>query len=409
MISSNNAAKRDSLRHCRRSGRRPASLSALRVRGKDAGTFLHAQLTNEVNALKPGDGNLSARVTRTGSLVRYFSLHRLPRNGEFILLCDGGGAAALIADLQKFAAIEDVILEDITCEFDWIAIQGPLSAVVGESVFGPARAPDSDAEESQPWHSLAECSVREFISGPPPGSLLFARPLVGDPGFIVAVPREAEMLGEIIERIHDSEHGRDLVRLDGAQLNEVFNTLRIEAGVVLVGIDVSEAKVVLPETGLEQFVVSYSKGCYLGQEVIARIRTYGSVPFVLRGLVFAGNDLERLPHGEIRSETDTVLGRAASRTFSPTLDAPIAFAFLDRQHRTPGAKLKIRASDGGLLDAEVRLLPFYRATDTASRVSFLHDRAIRLFSKGEDDAALGVLEEALRLMRRSRTAMKRWA
>ncbi len=55
-----------------------ADLGAIRVSGADAANFLHSQLTNEVKALKPGEGNLSARVTRTGTLVRWFSLHCLP-------------------------------------------------------------------------------------------------------------------------------------------------------------------------------------------------------------------------------------------------------------------------------------------------------------------------------------------
>src|SRR5258706_9310005 len=96
------------------------------VTGADAATFLHSQLTNEVNALKPGEGNLSARVTRTGALLRYFSLHRLPGEpSEFLLLLEAEGAKSLLAELGKFALIEDVALADVSSQYDWIALQGP--------------------------------------------------------------------------------------------------------------------------------------------------------------------------------------------------------------------------------------------------------------------------------------------
>src|SRR6185369_4439521 len=72
-----------------------ASFGALRVSGSDAASFLHSQLTNEVNALKPGEGNLTARVTRTGTLVRYGSLHRLPDGATFLILLEREGVGAL--------------------------------------------------------------------------------------------------------------------------------------------------------------------------------------------------------------------------------------------------------------------------------------------------------------------------
>ncbi|MEI6231822.1 MAG: tetratricopeptide repeat protein [Planctomycetota bacterium] len=375
-----------------------ALIGAIKVSGADAVSFLNSQLTNDVKALQPGGGNMSARVTRTGTLVNYFSVHRLP--GEpvtFLLLLDGlaeQGLASLLSDLGKFAVVEDVVLEDVSEQYDWLAIQGPNAAQACEAVFGPV----ADGA----WRDVSEFGVRDLERGPPVGSFVIVRSLSGDPGYIIAVPHEAETMDEIQERFSSSELGQSFVRLDTfTDGDQVIDALRIEAGVVRVGIDADEGKLVLPETGMEQHVVSYSKGCYLGQEVIARIRTYGSVPFVLRGLVFQNSSdvLAKLPgmNAELVLENGTKIGRIASRTFSPVFDAPIAFAYLDRAHRTPGTKLKIRANDESLLDAEVRLLPFYRAADTASRVAFLHDRAIRLFAAGDDTKAQELLEEALRL------------
>ncbi len=382
-------------------------VGTIKVTGADATSFLHSQLTNEVKALKPGDGNLSARVTRTGTLVRYFSLHRLPEQPPaFLLLLEDrdvrAGMESLLADLGKFAVIEDVTLDDVSPLYDWIAIQGPHAAQACEAVFGALKSPSNGA---QAWRELSEYNIRFFQNGPPAGSFVIVRSLTGDPGFILAVPREAEAAQEIIERFRSSELGKCFVCLSGNE-NEIIDVLRIEAGALRMSSDAEEGKLVLPETGLEQQVVSYSKGCYLGQEVIARIRTYGSVPFVLRGLVFhTGAEsqqselLSQLPDSDsdLSLENGTKVGRITSRANSPVLETVIAFAYLDRAHRTPGTKLKFKANDGSLLDAEVRLLPFYRAADTASRVAFLHDRAIRLFAAGDDAKAQELLEEALRL------------
>lgn len=424
----------------------PKLVGAIRVSGLDATSFLHSQLTNEVKLLKPGDGNLSARVTRLGTLLNYFSVHRIPGEpATFLLLIDEGveideEIKTLLADLGKFAIVEDVVLEDISTQYDWIVIHGPRAAEAGNACFGHVSTPDSST--SQPWHELSEYSIRFPLGALPLGSLIIARSLTGDPGFVIAVPREENAPRKIVEEFRRSDLGKGFIELPNA-LEEVLNLMRIEAGIVRMGVDAEPGKIVLPETGLEQYVVSYSKGCYLGQEVIARIRTYGSVPLVLRGLVFKTDAVMRdailfdafgdsplvanesavqiseevknrlwevvkvrqnflrlvVPQldAELLLEDGRKVGRMASSTLSPMLEAPIAFAYLDRAHRTPGTKLKIRGNNGAALEAEVRLLPFYRAADTASRVAFLHDRAIRLFSQGDDAQAQALLEEALRL------------
>jgi folate-binding protein YgfZ len=405
-----------------------ADLGALLVSGADATSFLHSQLTNEVKALKAGEGNLSARVTRTGTLVRYFSLHAIPqaltiRNSSaaqsFVLLFEREGIPSLTPDLGKFAVVEDVELAEISNDYEWIALQGPQAPTIAEAALGKI------GDES--WADLAENAIREL----PAGAFAVARSLTGDAGFIIAVPKESGDFSEVLARLQDVAKAKDAIFLSSDELNDTLEILRIEAGLVRIGPDAEEGKLVLPETGMEQSLVSYTKGCYLGQEVIARIRTYGSVPNVLRGLVFNRNTgvppvssatadaqgqrqthgqdagatteqlalLEKLPAvgADVLLEDGKKVGTITSRTISPVLEAPVAYAYLDRASRTPGTTLKIKASDGGVLSARVALLPFYRAADLKSRVAFLHDRAIRLFADQQDDKAVELLVEALRL------------
>ncbi|MCW8132264.1 MAG: tetratricopeptide repeat protein [Planctomycetota bacterium] len=373
-----------------------ADLGVLKIAGPDAAKFLHGQITNEVNALMPGEGNLNARVTRTGTLTRIFSLHRLPQETPaFLILLDRDGVEGLRADLDGFL-FDDAAMDDASAAFDWLLLQGPQAPALAEEVFGPL--------QGEPWVSLREHAVRALEHGGiPPGTWAIARSLTGDAGYLIAVPREADMLDPIAERLGEAARAKDFVSPKGGELGAVLEILRIEAGVVRRGIDYRDDQRVLPETGLEQQLVSYTKGCYLGQEVIARIRTYGSTPSALRGLVFDGaNDpaalLADLPDAgaSLLIESGQKVGEIVSRTDSPVMEAPVAFAYLGRQQRTPGTKLRVKGASG-IWNARVALLPFYHAPDRQSRARFLHDKAIRVFANHRDQEAIDLLLESLRL------------
>ncbi|HPF69274.1 MAG TPA: tetratricopeptide repeat protein [Candidatus Krumholzibacteria bacterium] len=341
------------------------ALGALLVAGADAGAFLQAQLTSDVLALAPGRGHLSARLDRKGALVAWFSLHRLPDQGQplptYLLIMPRDGVAALAADLARFVIAEDVLLEDVTGEFDGVVVQGPAAAAA--------------------MADLDEGDVR-----PADGGFLVARSFTGDPGYLQLAPRGSAATATA----------------DGPAADTAWHWLRVEAGWPLTGRDLAPGERTLPQTGLEARTVSTTKGCFLGQEVVARLRTYGSVPQALRGLVFDGLPGDGLPDfpapGSRLIDTDgTSFGTWASGALSVAWERPVALAFLGRDHRTPGTRLTVTLADGAAAEAEVVLLPFHDATDAARRARRLHERAIHLFSRGEDDRAASLLEQALGL------------
>ncbi|MCH2184881.1 tetratricopeptide repeat protein, partial [Myxococcota bacterium] len=90
------------------------------------------------------------------------------------------------------------------------------------------------------------------------------------------------------------------------------------------------------------------------------------------------------------------IGQWASRTYSPTLESVVAFAYLDKSHRVPGKELDLRLEGKGVT-ARIQLLPFYRTPDQSDRVAWLYDEAVKAFAKGQEDEALEGLEEALRM------------
>jgi folate-binding protein YgfZ len=179
---------------------------------------------------------------------------------------------------------------------------------------------------------------------------------------------------------------------------EIQEILRVEAGLPQFGIDMDQT-CLIPETTLERNAISYEKGCYLGQEVVARLRAYGSVKQALMGLEFSGEP-ETLP------EVDTPLiaegkkiGRIMSSVYSPTRDAPIALAYLDREHRAPGLDLSFTAGSQAY-ETTVRVLPFVHSSSRSERAQELYEAALGLFEQDLDDkhgAAIPLLEEAILL------------
>jgi folate-binding protein YgfZ len=140
--------------------------------------------------------------------------------------------------------------------------------------------------------------------------------------------------------------------------SEARQALRMEAGLPSVGIDLTE-EIVPPEANLEGKAFSLTKGCYPGQEVVARMDTYGSVRRHLVGLVVEGSSIP--PKGAKLFSGDREVGWVSSATLSPQLNAVIAFGFPLRDFAKPGTNLVIEA-DGTRQEALVRSLPFYIRT-----------------------------------------------
>ena len=133
--------------------------------------------------------------------------------------------------------------------------------------------------------------------------------------------------------------------------DELYEILRIESGIPLYGIDMDDTTIV-PEIGLPE-AISYNKGCYIGQEIIARIHFRGHIAKQLTGLVFEDENAIVQPNDELKSSEGKNAGRITSVTFSPKLGKAIALAFVRYDFLKEGTELK--AND---LTAQVKNLPF---------------------------------------------------
>jgi len=120
---------------------------------------------------------------------------------------------------------------------------------------------------------------------------------------------------------------------------ELFEILRIEQGIPLYGVDMDETTIV-PELGIDG-LISYNKGCYIGQEIIARIYFRGHIAKQLMGLMFESEEVSINPGDEIKSAEGKNAGRITSVTFSPKLQKTIALGFVRYDYLAEETELKI--------------------------------------------------------------------
>jgi folate-binding protein YgfZ len=320
-----------------------SSRGRLCVLGRDRERFLNGQVTNDVKALAPGAGCYTAVVNAKGRMEGDACVYRLAE--EFLLDCEPGWATALAQRLERYVIADDVQIADAAPHFGLLSVQGPRAAEVARAL-APSLEPPAQPLSLK---VVAHAAWGELY--------VVNQPRVGVPGWEVYVPRAAlEAAAETLRSAAAHLGGR----LAGW---EALETARIEAGIPRWGADLDESTLP-PEAGLEARAISYTKGCYIGQEVLARIRTYGHVNRALCGL-WLGEWQGALPaRGDRLFRDGREVGHVTSATRSPGLNAAIALGYVRRECTAPGTELTLRSSEG---EGPVRIvsLPFVSANTVA--------------------------------------------
>ena len=306
------------------------NLGVLEVTGRDRAAFLHAMLSNEVKSLAPGQGCQAAFLDVHGKVQTLLLLWTL--DDRIYVVTPGGAAAKTTEALDKYLFSEKAYFREATGELSMLMLAGPEAPAVAERLTGTA-APES--AWSHVAARLGDVDVRLVRGG-------------GETG-------ESEVW--LVSAMADGPRvwGATLAagaRPVGARAHE---SLRIEAGTPYLGHDVDDT-VLLPEIPIEPWV-SYSKGCYIGQEVVVRIRDRGHVNRHLCGLVLDGDTVPR--HGAAVVAGDAEVGHVTTAAWSFGLKRPIGLAYVRRQHAEPGTPLAVRSGDSSL-PAKVSALPFTR-------------------------------------------------
>jgi folate-binding protein YgfZ len=305
------------------------------VAGDDRKTYLHAMLTNDIATLQPGAGCYAAYLTPQGRMITDLRVFEV---GDMTLLeMDEAQAATVVEKLDAFVFTEDVKLGDLTSVFGELRVVGPSAASVVASALGTI---STGAIASWPEFANARVSFDGEVV------LLAVSRELGVPGFDLFVERP------VVGRL-----GAALRSAGAAALSDsAAETLRIEAGTPLFGTDMDGETIPL-EAGIESRAISFTKGCYPGQEVIVRVvhRGGGRVAKRLVGLAVSGDAVPQA--GDLLRAGDREVGKIRSAVWSPGLGRPIALGYAHRDFTEPGTALQIDRA-GTMLAAAVARLPF---------------------------------------------------
>ena len=303
------------------------------ARGPDRVSFLHNMLTNDVKNLGPGQGMYAALLDVKGHILADLRVYSEP--DQVLLETDVDLIDKVINVLERYIIMDDVTLE--RQRWFGLAVQGPRSrALIEGSLEGALPA------LSEFGHLRGSCAglslhIVQISSTAEEGYELWV-PLDDDPG-------KARVLWETLLA---STTGLAAVPCG----TEALEMLRIEAGIPRYGADFGEDTLPL-EAGLLN-AISFTKGCYPGQEIVERARSRGRVNWRLVG-ISVDDAIVPSPGEKLLSEGREV-GEATSASFSPWLNRPIALAYVRREVSEPGAKLTFASGAA----AQVYQLPFYR-------------------------------------------------
>jgi folate-binding protein YgfZ len=298
------------------------AIGVLRLTGRDRVGFLNAMVTNDVAKLTPGRACLSLVTTTKGKIVA--ELLVLARADDLLVVVLQGPAARLAETLESHIVADDVTLENLGGTHTAIAVEGPKCRDLAWRVFahGPLPMEPLTFTENH-YQDLRATVVRH--------------PVAGDRGLLL-----------IVERAHHERLKSYLLQgavgMDGCEAGRLaWNTRRIEAGRPWFGVDVTEENFPA-ETPFESHV-SYEKGCYLGQETIARMHYRGHPNWKLVGL--AGGDHVPAAGAPLAAEGgDGAAGRITSAVFSPALGRALCLGYVRAPLAAPGARFSVR--DGGV-------------------------------------------------------------
>jgi tRNA-modifying protein YgfZ len=290
----------------------------IEITGKDRAAWLHNLVTNEVKKLQPGEGNYAFAVNIKGRCI--FDCNILVDSERMLLDVDNRWIDTAIKHLTKYTITEDVTLKNISAAFGRVAIMGPGATAVVGRLCGANLTPMAQLQHVAA--KIAEADVRLIrhdIAGLPTAELIV--PVEAMNGVTAAIDANAPL-----PRIGD----------------ETVRTIRIEAGIPASLDDIDE-DVVPPETMQIERGISYHKGCYLGQEVIERMRSHGVLPRKLIGIRFESD--AHPPRNATVSVDGAAIGRVTSSTYSPAISATLALGYVKSAHAQPGKA--ITATAGG--------------------------------------------------------------
>jgi folate-binding protein YgfZ len=298
------------------------------IDGEGRTGFLQGMLSNEIQAVAAGDGCRALLLDNKGKVQADLDLW--VENETIILACDTGVVESALGSLRKYVLATPVRFRELWGEHSVVGIVGPEADTLLESV------------GTQVPPRVSHGHVRASVAGV---DVRLARTTaLAAEGLEIHLPREA--LTEIVTVLRKAG-GENLLDV-GEETGEV---LRVEAGLPRAGSELTGEQ--FPQEARLDVAVSYDKGCYLGQETVARIHYRGNVNRLLVGLRF----IEPAERGGRLFAQEQDVGQVTSVAVSPDL-GPIGLGYVRREFAAAGTELALLPGEGGSLTARVSDLPF---------------------------------------------------
>jgi folate-binding protein YgfZ len=301
----------------------------LEVTGADRATWLHNLTTNQVKNLGRGEGNYAFVLNIQGRIL--FDVNMLVRAESIWVDLDRRFLETAKKHFSKYAITEDVTVVDRSAEFVRFALVGP-GAVALLAELGAANA------AAMPTLGLSQIEWRGVVVP------LIRHDFCGPFGVELFVPAEqaVEFRQECCESGKAVPVGDDAVQVH-----------RIEAGIPWPGHEITDEYLPAETRQLDR-AVNYQKGCYLGQEVVERMRSRAVVARQLVGLRLDGSAIPAL-RSEISDPGGKPIGQVTSSCHSPALNCPIALAYVKTASSSTGSRLTVSGAPATIVDLPFRI------------------------------------------------------
>lgn len=312
----------------------------VRLTGKDRQSFLQGMVTNDVARLAPGQGCYAFLLDATGHVLA--DVRILCLEDSLLLDVEPGMAPFVAETLDRYLIMEKVRIADVTSETRQILIGG-----IGASEYLKKLGVDGAEDWAEGQNAAVEIGGASVT--------VAATRLLPVPAFDIYWTAAAD--AALLNREGISAGAIELPA-------ETADALRIEAGVPKFGVDM-DSRVLAPETAQQKRAIAYRKGCYIGQEIVARIDARGHTNRTFAGFRLAPGAALPAPETPVLAADGREAGRITSAALSPTLGVPLALGYIRHEYAEPGTTVTV---DGQ--PAMVTALPFV-ASDAGTAAAAL--------------------------------------
>ena len=300
--------------------------------GDDRATFLHRINSNDVEGLTVGEGNYATMLTNRGKIISDMKVCAF--EDGIGITTNAETTEILFKELDKYIIADDVNLEDCTDRTGVIALHGPQSIPLVQTGLG------IDVTGLEEYHSVCHEVEGRLIA-------CLRSDETGEIGYELCVT--AELMGWLWDTL--LAKGREF---DTKPIGlKALNSLRIEAGIPRYGSELTDS--VIPLEAELEHAIDFEKGCYIGQEIVARMEYRGHPNRLLRGLEV---ECDTPPgQGDLIFGDGKEIGWITSAVTSPTLAKTIALGYVRMTYTDAGSKVKIITANESV-NATVAVLPF---------------------------------------------------